>query len=170
MPVKPPPVVAPDSRGKSSERFSRVSAHAKDTVRRVRAYLRGLDSADLESLTSEAKTLTMNEWGSAFPKQRNKGRLCFCDPISLEQVADARPDPFETTYRQELVTLLESRLLPDQVPYLNAFLADEKPRDIAPRLGITTKAASARLRRSRAKFAEIYWSLKPRLENLADRS
>jgi hypothetical protein len=160
MPVKPPPVVAP--------RFSRVSAHAKDTVRRVRAYLRGLGSADLESLTNEAKTLTPNEWGAVFPQQRNNGKLLYCDPTSLDRVADAHPDPFETAYRQELVTLLEARLPPDQVPYLDAFLADEKPREIAPRLGITAKAASARMRRFRAKLAEIYSGLTPGLRHHTD--
>jgi DNA-directed RNA polymerase specialized sigma24 family protein len=160
MPVKPPPVVAP--------RFSRVSAHAKDTIRRVRAYLRGLGSADLESLTNEAKTLTPNEWGAAFPQQRNNGKLLYCDPTSLDRVADAHPDPFETAYRQELVTLLEARLPPDQVPYLDAFLADEKPREIAPRLGITAKAASARMRRFRAKLAEIYSGLTPGLRHHTD--
>jgi DNA-directed RNA polymerase specialized sigma24 family protein len=160
MPVKPPPVVTP--------RFSRVSAHAKDTVRRVRAYLRGLGSADLETLTNEAKTLTPNEWGAAFPQQRNNGKLLYRDPTSLDRVADAHPDPFETAYRQELVTLLEARLPPDQVPYLDAFLADEKPREIAPRLGITTKAASARMRRFRAKLAEIYSGLTPGLRHHTD--
>jgi hypothetical protein len=159
MPVKPPPVVAPDSRGKSSERFSRVSAHAKETVRRIRAYLRGWGSADLESLTEEAKTLTPNEWGAAFPKQRNNGKLFYRDPPSLDRVADAQPDPFETAYRQELIALLEARLSPEQLPYLDAFLADDKPRDIAPRLGITAKAASARMRRFQAKLREIYSAL-----------
>jgi hypothetical protein len=160
MPVKPPPVVTP--------RFSRVSEHAKDTVRRVRAYLRGLGSADLETLTNEAKTLTPNEWGAAFPQLRNNGKLLYRDPTSLDRVADAHPDPFETAYRQELVTLLEARLPPDQVPYLDAFLADEKPREIAPRLGITTKAASARMRRFRAKLAEIYSGLTPGLRHHTD--
>ena len=70
-----------------------------------------------------------------------------------------RPDPFETAYRQELINLLEARLPPEQVPYLDALLADDTPKDIAPRLGISAKAASARMRRFRAKLAEIYSGL-----------
>ncbi len=168
MPVKPPPVVAPDSRGQSSEGFSCVSARAKDTVRRVRAYLRGRGSADLESLTNAAKTLTPTQWSAAFPQQRSNGKLVYCDRPSLEQVADARPDPFETAYGQELVALLEARLPPEQIPYLDAFLADDEPKDIAPRLGISAKAASARMRRFQAKLAEIYSGLTPGLRHHND--
>ena len=161
MPIKPPPLVAPDSRGQSSEGFSRVSAQAKDTVRRVRAYLRGRGSADLESLSAEAKALTPTQWCAALPQQRSNGKLVYCDRPSLEQVADARQDPFETVYGQELVALLEARLPPEQVPYLDAFLADDEPKDIAPRLGISAKAASARMRRFQAKLGVICSGLTP---------
>jgi hypothetical protein len=170
MPIKPPSPLVPGSRGKSTEGFSRVSAHARETVRRVRAYLRGHGSLDLDSLTNEAQTLTPIEWCSTLTQQRSNGKLIDCDPASLDRVADARSDPFETVYRRELVSLLEARLRPDQVPYLDAFLADEKPRDVAPRLGITAKAASARMRRFEAKLAEIYSSLTPGLRHPTDRS
>jgi DNA-directed RNA polymerase specialized sigma24 family protein len=163
MSVKPPPLLVPDPLGKSSEGFLRVSAHAKDTVRRVRAYLRGRRSVDLESLTAEGKALTPTQWSAALPQQRSNGKLVHCDRTSLEQVADARPDPFETAYGQELVALLEARLPPEQVPYLDAFLADDSPKDIAPRLGISSKAASARMRRFRAKLGVIYSGLTPRI-------
>jgi DNA-directed RNA polymerase specialized sigma24 family protein len=82
----------------------------------------------------------------------------------LERIPDARPDPLETVYRQELVSLLEARLPPEQVPYLDAFLADDEPKDIAPRLGISAKAASARMRRFQAKLAKIYSGLTPRIK------
>ena len=164
MPVKPPPIVAPDSHGQSSEGFSRVSARAKDTVRRVRAFLRGRGSADLESLTAEAKTLTPTQWSAALPEQRRNGKLVYLDPPSLERIANGRPDPFDTAYRQELVALLEARLPPEQVPYLDAFLAEDEPKDIAPRLGISAKAASARMRRFKAKLAKIYSGLTPRIK------
>ncbi len=164
MPVKPPPLVAPDSRGKSSEGFTRVSTHAKETVRRVRAYLRGRGSADLESLTNEAKALTPIQWPAALPEQRRNGKLVYLDRPSMEQLADAQPNPFETVYHQELVALLEARLPPEQVPYLDAFLADDEPKDIAPRLGISAKAASARMRRFQAKLAKIYSGLTPRIK------
>src|ERR1700692_2448678 len=120
MPVKPPPLVAPDSRGQSSEGLSCVSARAKDTVQRVRAYLRGRGSADLESLTNEAKALTPTQWSAALPEQRRNGKLVYLDRPSLERIADARPDPFETAYRQEVVAVLEVQLPPEQVPYLDA--------------------------------------------------
>jgi hypothetical protein len=159
MPVKPPPVVFPDSCGKSSEGFSRVSAHAKDTVRRVRTYLRGRGFADLDSLTNEAKGLTPTEWFGALRQQRSNRKLIHRDPASLDRVADATAGPFETAYRQELINLLEARLPPEQVLYLDALLADDTPKDIAPRLGISAKAASARMRRFRAKLAVIYSGL-----------
>ena len=155
MPVKPPPLVAPASCGQSSEGFSCVSARAKDIVRRVRAYLRGRGSADLESLTKEAQALTPTQWSAALPEQRPNGKLVYLDRPSLERIADARPDPFETVYRQELVAFLEAQLPPEQVPYLDAFLADDRPKDIAPRLGISAKAASARMRRFQAKLGVI---------------
>jgi hypothetical protein len=82
----------------------------------------------------------------------------------LERIADARPDPFETVYRQELVAFLEAQLPPEQVPYLDAFLADDEPKDIAPRLGISAKAASARMRRFKAKLAVIYSGLTTRIK------
>ena len=164
MPVKPPPIVAPDAFGKPSEGFSRISAQAKDTVRRVRSYLRGRGSADLESLTNEAKALTPTQWSAALPEQRRNGKIVYLDPPSLERIANARPDPFDTAYRQELIALLEARLPPEQVPYLDAFLAEDEPKDIAPRLGISAKAASARMRRFQAKLAKIYSGLTPRIK------
>ena len=164
MPAKPPPLVAPASRGQSSEGFSCVSARAKDTVRRIRAYLRGRGSADLESLTNEATGLTPTQWSAALPEQRRNGKLVYLDRPSLERIADARPDPFDTAYRKELVELLEARLPPEQVPYLDAFLAEDEPKDIAPRLGISAKAASARMRRFEAKLAKIYSGLTPRIK------
>src|SRR4029077_18174588 len=164
MPVKPPPIVAPDSFGKPSEGFSRISAQAKDTVRRLRAYLRGRGSADLESLTNEAKTLTPTQWSAALPEQRRNGKVVYLDRPSLERIADPRGDPFETVYRKELVSLLEAQLPPKQVPYLDAFLADDDPKDIAPRLGISAKAASARMRRFEAKLAVIYSGLTTRIK------
>ena len=170
MPVKPPPVVVPDSCGNSSEGFTCVSAHAKDIVRRMRAYLRGRGFADLDWLTNEAKRLTPTEWFAVLHQQRSNGKLVQCDPASLDRVADARTDPFETAYRHELITLLEARLPPEQVPYLDAFLADDTPKDIAPRLGISAKAASARMRRFRAKLAEIYSGLTPGVRHHTDGS
>ena len=164
MPVKPPPLVAPDSGGQSSEGFSCVSARAKDTVRRVRAYFRGPGSADLESLTNETKALTPTQWSAALPEQRRNGKLIYLDRPSLERIADPRGDPFETVYRQELVALLEAQLPPEQIPYLDAFLADDDPRDIAPRLGISPKAASARMRRFKAKLGVIYSGLTTRIK------
>jgi DNA-binding CsgD family transcriptional regulator len=82
----------------------------------------------------------------------------------LERIADPRGDPFETVYRQELVALLEAQLSPEQIPYLDAFLADDDPRDIAPRLGISPKAASARMRRFKAKLGVIYSGLTTRIK------
>jgi hypothetical protein len=82
----------------------------------------------------------------------------------LERIADPRGDPFETVYRKELVSLLEAQLPPEQVPYLDAFLADDDPKDIAPRLGISAKAASARMRRFEAKLAVIYSGLTTRIK------
>src|SRR6202167_3583202 len=164
MPVKPPPLVPPDSRGKPSEGFSCVSARAKDTVRRIRAYLRGRGSADLESITNEAKTLPPTQWSAALPELRRNGKLVYLDRSSLERIADARPDPFETVYRQELVAFLEAQLPPEQVPYPDAFLADDEPKDIAPRLGISAKAASARMRRFQVKLGVILSGLTPRIK------
>src|ERR1700693_1340845 len=155
MPVKPPPLVAPDSGGQSSEGFSCVSARAKGTVRRVRAYFRGRGSADLESITKEAKALTPTQWSAALPEQRRNGKLVYLDRPSLERIADARPDLFETVYRKDLVAFLEAQLPPEQVPSLDAFLADDEPKDIAPRLGISAKAASARMRRFQVKLGAI---------------
>src|SRR6202047_1379706 len=164
MPVKPPPLVAPDSGGQSSEGFSCVSARAKDTVRRVRAYFRGRGTADLESITKEAKALTPAQWSAALPEQRRNGRLVYLDRPSLERIADPRGDPFETVCSKEIVSLLEAQLPPEQVPFLGAFLADDDPKDIAPRLGISAKAASARMRRFEARLGVIYSGLTTRIK------
>jgi len=164
MPVKPPRIVATDAFGKPTEGFARFSTQAKATVRRVRAYLRGRGSADLESLTNETKAMTPAQWSAALPEQRRNGKLVYLDRPSLERIADPRGDPFETVYRQELVAFLEAQLPPEQLPYLDAFLADDEPKDIAPRLGISAKAASARMRRFQAKLGVILSGRTPRIK------
>lgn len=162
MPIKPPPPPGPASRGMSFEGFSSVSRHAKETVKRLRTYLRGRRAVDLESLAAEAQLLTMQEWCAALPeaRERNGGKLTYIERPSLEQFSDAREDPFETVYGRELLSRLEALLPPEQVPYLDAFLAGEQPRDVAKRLGISPKAASARMRRFKAKLADLYDTLR----------
>ena len=161
MPIKPPPPpTGPSSSGVSFERFSSVSRHAKETVRRLRTYLRGRRAVDVESLVADARMLTASEWSAALPEQRNNGKLVYLEPSSLERRSDTREDPFETVYGWELLSRLEAQLPPEQVPYLDAFLAGDKPQDIARRLGISAKAASARMRRFKAKVADLYAALR----------
>jgi len=162
MPIKPPPPTGPASRGKSFEGFSSVSRHARETVKRLRTYLRGRRAVELESLVTEAEMLTTQEWCAALPepRERNGGKLTYIERASLEQFSDARADPFETVYRRELLSRLEAMLPPEQVPYLDAFLAGERPKDLAKRLGISAKAASARMRRFKAKLADLYATLR----------
>jgi len=162
MPIKPPPPTGPASRGMSFERFSNVSRHAKETVKRLRTYLRGRRAVDLESLATEAQLLTTQEWNAALPeaRERKNGKVTYIERPLLEQFSDAREDPFETVYGRELITRLEKMLPPEQVPYLDAFLAGEQPKDVAKRLGISAKAASARMRRFKAKLADLYATLR----------
>jgi len=156
MPVKPPP---PPPGPASFERLSSVSRHAKETVRRLRTYLRGRRAVDVESLVAEARILTTSEWNAALPEQRNNGKLVYLEPSSLERRSDTREDPFDTVYGWELLSRLEAGLPPEQVPYLDAFLAGDKPQDVARRLGISAKAASARMRRFKAKITDLYTAL-----------
>jgi DNA-directed RNA polymerase specialized sigma24 family protein len=146
----------------SFEGFSSASRHAKEIVKRLRAYLRGRRAVELESLVTETKILTAQEWHAALPepRERNGGKLTYIERTSLEQFSDAREDPFETVYGRELLSRLEAMLPPEQVPYLDAFLAGEQPKDIAKRLGISAKAASARMRRFKAKLADLYATLR----------
>jgi hypothetical protein len=111
--------------------------------------------------------LTANEWMAALPEQRNNGKLVYLEPSSLERRSDTRENPFETVYGWELLSRLEAQLPPEQVPYLDAFLAGDKPGDIARRLGISAKAASARMRRFKAKVTDLYAGLH-RLGNQSD--
>ena len=161
MPIKPPPPSGSPCGGPLFDRFSCVSRHAKETVRRVRAYLSGRQGLDLESLVVDAEALTVNEWFAALPEQRNNGRLVFREPSSLERCAADGENPFETLVGRELVARLEAHLPPEQVPYLDAFIAGEKPKDLAVRLGISAKAASARMRRFKARVADLYEALRP---------
>ncbi len=46
----------------------------------------------------------------------------------------------------------------------DVFLADDEPKDIAPRLGISAKAASARMRRFQAKLGAILSGRTPRIK------
>ena len=162
MPIKPPPPTGPASNGMSLEGFSSVSRHAKETIRRLRTYLGGRRAVELESLVTETKVLTTEEWCAALPepRERNGGRVTYIDRPTLEQYSDAREDPFETVYGRELLSRLEAMLPPEQVPYLDAFLAGEQPKDLAKRLGISAKAASARMRRFKAKLADLYATLR----------
>jgi hypothetical protein len=159
MPIKPPLSIGPESHGKSFEQFSNVSLRAKDTIKRVRGYMNGRHSDEPASLLSEAQTLTTQDWHAAIPRHRNNGKLIFRDSSSMEQSPDKGPDPFDLAYGRELVARLEAQLPPEQVPFLDAFLAGDKPRDIADRLGITAKAASARMRRFKAKVVALYGTL-----------
>jgi DNA-directed RNA polymerase specialized sigma24 family protein len=145
----------------SSECFSCVSRHARETVKRVRAYLRGRRGVELESLAVDAETLTINDWLAALSERRNNGRLIYREPSSLERCADEGANPFDTVVGRELIARLEAHLSPEQIPFLDAFIAGEKPREIAQRLGITAKAASARMRRFKAKLAELYTDSRP---------
>jgi len=47
MPIKPPPPPGSPSGGMSFDRFWCVSRHARETVKRVRAYIRGRRDVDL---------------------------------------------------------------------------------------------------------------------------
>ena len=162
MPIKPPPPPGPASRGMSFGRFSSVSRHAKETVKRLREYLKGRRPVDIESLAADVQLLTEREWCAALPeeRQRNSGKVVYFERPSLEQFSDSREDPFESVYGKELLSRLEALLPPEQAPYLDAFIAGEKPKDVARRLGISPKAASARMRRFKAKLAELYASLR----------
>ena len=161
MPIKPSPPTGSCSDSMSSECFSCVSRHVRETVKRVRAYLRGRRGVDLESLVVDAETLTINDWLAALPEQRNNGRLIYREPSSLERCADEGASPFDTVVGRELVARLEAHLSPELIPFLDAFIAGEKPREIAQRLGITAKAASARMRRFKAKLAELDTDSRP---------
>lgn len=161
MPIKPPPPPGPASRGMSFEGLSSATRHAKDIVKRLRTYLRGRRAVELESLVTETQMLTTQEWHAALPEPRERnGKLTYIERVSLEQFSDAREDPFETVYGRELISRLEAMLPPEQVPYLDAFLAGEQPKDVAKRLGISAKAASARMRRFKAKLADLYATLR----------
>lgn len=160
MPIKPPPRTASASDGTSFEGSSNVSRRAKETVKRLRTYLRGRRSVDLDSIAADSQTLNTREWCAALAEPRNSGKVIYLEPASMEQVSDTREDPFETAYVRELLSRLEAQLPPEQVLYLDAFLAGERPKDIAKRLGISAKAASARMRRFKAKVAELYATLR----------
>jgi len=155
MPIKDSPPPGSPSGGLSFDRFSCVSRRARDTVKRIRAYIRGRRGIDLKSLVVDAATLTTSEWLAALPERRNNGRLVYREPSSLDRCADGGANPLEALVDRERIARLEAHLTPEQVSYLDAFIAGDKPRDIAERLGITAKAASARMRRFKAKLAEL---------------
>jgi hypothetical protein len=161
MPIKPPPPPGSPSGGTSFDRFWCVSRRARETVKRVRAYIRGRRGVDLESLVVDAETLTVSEWFAALPEQRRNGRLVFREPSTFERCADNSANPLDTLVGRELIVRLEAHLSPEQIPYLDAFITGEKPQDIAARLGITAKAASARMRRFKVKLADLYAALRP---------
>jgi len=169
MPIKPPPRTISASEGLSFERFSGVSRHAKETVKRLRTYLRGRHTVDPKSLVADAQTLTIREWNAALTEKPNTGKLVYLEPSSLEQRSYSREDPFETVYGRELLSRLVAELPPEQAPYLDAFLAGEKPKEIAQRLGISAKAASARMRRFKAKVADLYAALPNKLRDMPTR-
>jgi hypothetical protein len=104
--------------------------------------------------------LTTGEWRAALTERRKSGKLVYLDPSSVERRCDTPEDTFETVYGWELLSRLEAGLRPEEVPYLDAFLAGDRPKDISQRLGISPKAASARMRRFKAKVADLYAALR----------
>src|SRR5580693_9464916 len=107
MPIKPPPPTQSTSDGMSFERFSSVSRQAKETVKRLRTYLRGRRNVDVESLVADAQMLTTGEWRAALIERRTSGKLVYVDPSSVERRCDAPEDTFETVYGWELLSRLE---------------------------------------------------------------
>jgi hypothetical protein len=142
MPVKP----SSPTHGFSVIRkvFARLPPYQRDWSGVCGPYIRGRRAVDVESLVAEALILTISEWNAALPEQRNNGKLVYLEPSSLERRADTREDAVRHGVWLELLSRLEARLSPEQVPYLDAFLAGDKPQDVVRRSGISARAASAR--------------------------
>ena len=129
----------------------------KQAIGLVRRYLAGRRSLNRGVVENhpEFQRLGESEWYSALPRERNNPRLVYCDPSKLAVPADSSDDPFNVVYHRQLLDLIEKNLLTEDIPYFQAFVEDQRPRELARELGINPKTASRRMREVSEKVQRI---------------
>lgn len=158
MPIQNVQGLPPSESGDSVPRVVlRPRDQYKQVIALVRRYVVGRGRLNRETVENHPHfhTLTESEWYSALPRERSNGRLIYCEPSKLENVADPTVDPFSTVYQRQLLDLIESNLLTEDLPYFHAFVENQKPRELAFELGIKPKAASRRMKEVRGKVQQI---------------
>jgi DNA-directed RNA polymerase specialized sigma24 family protein len=112
-------------------------------------------SRDIVENHPEFHSLGESEWCSALPRARDNGRLVYYDPSKLTARADLSVDPFSVTYHRQILDLIEKNLLQEDLPYFQAFVENQRPKELALELGINPKTASRRMKEVRKKLQEI---------------
>jgi hypothetical protein len=158
MPIQYPKGFVPSESGTSPlEAVLCPSDHRKQVIGLIRRYLAGRRRVNLDTLRTHLNlhTLTETQWRSALPREPVKAKLEYRDPSDLEAVADAGVDPFDAACYRELFSVIESNLLTEDSRYFQAFLENERPKDVALELGIDPKTASRRMKEVRQKIRKI---------------
>lgn len=129
----------------------------KQVIGMIRRYLAGRRRVNIETLQShlDLHTLTETQWRSALPREPTRAKLEYRNPSDLEAVADAGVDPFDAACYRELFSVIESNLLTEDSRYFQAFLENERPKDVALELGIDPKTASRRMKEVRQKVRKM---------------
>lgn len=163
MPIRPPH----DLPRKESEDSSTSGAFCqiKETILRLKKYLRGRSATYFSA--AEAETLEIADWARAVEDPESSSRwrnhtthkLVYTSPSEIEQrIPDRSATPFELFYRSELISLIEKHLKQEERPYWEAFLAGERPSEVAKRVGVDRKLASKKMKRLQAKILSIIYS------------
>ena len=163
MPIQRSQGSAPDESGDSVPRVDpRSTNQYKQVIGLVRRYLAGRRALNLSIVENhpEFRSLRESEWHLAAPRERDNGRLVYCDPSKLAVPPDSSGDPFDVVYHRQLLDLIEKNLLTEDVPYFQAFVENQRPKELAQELGINPKTASRRMKEVRRKVQEILRQLR----------
>jgi hypothetical protein len=166
MPIQSYQGPPPDEPGDSvPEARSRPADQYKQAIGLVRRYLAGRRSLSRDIVQNDpgVQSLGESEWHLALPRERINGRLIYREPSKLGDTADSSFDPFSVVYYRQLLTLIENNLLREDVPYFQAFVENQRPKELALELGINPKTASRRMNEVREKVQEILKQLSQRV-------
>jgi hypothetical protein len=132
--------------------------HLKQTVARLRQYLLG--HSEFYVSARDVETLELADWSKALREEEHSRqrrerairRLVYSRHDIEATVPDRSSNPFDLLYEHELISEVEKSLVPEEWPYWDAFLAGERPRHVATRLGIDRKLASKRMKKLELKL------------------
>ena len=117
---------------------------------------------DLDLLRVHVEGLTERQWWAAvreFPPWLQRAKSYRHVDADLSAVPDGRFDPASAVYLQELLSIFESNLMAEDVPYFRAIVEKTSPKELAKMLGVKPNTAWRRMKDVRLKVQSIIKAL-----------